>query len=250
MGTMSRFIVVVSIVSIVLCALLAFMYVRGAIHDTAKHSGCFDITHDINDARGFCDIQLVPISLPPYLQSPVFDISLDQQYGKYVSFVDWKAGRTLATSDCLRYLPELINFYKDLVPAVSEILETPVTVTPLDLPTSCCVLIYEKEGDFINWHYDVNYYNGRFFTLLIPVNEDDTCTKFVYKNANKQDIDVTIPSNRALLFEGDKVFHMASKLCVGQVRVVVSMQFVTDPRIPLHNRLLMSVKDRAYVGFV
>ena len=33
------------------------------------------------------------------------------------------------------------------------------------MPTSCCILVYDREGDGIDWHYDVNYYFGRFFTV-------------------------------------------------------------------------------------
>ena len=31
------------------------------------------------------------------------------------------------------------------------------------------MIVYEKPGDHIGWHFDHNFYRGRHFTLLIPV---------------------------------------------------------------------------------
>jgi hypothetical protein len=52
----------------------------------------------------------------------------------------------------------------------------------------------------------------------------------------------------ALLFEGEHVFHMASKICSGQVRYVLSMQFVTEDRLKRGNKFMLRLKDSAYVG--
>ena len=41
--------------------------------------------------------------------------------------------------------------------------------TPLHDQSSCSVLVYEKPGDHIGWHYDHNFYKGRHFTVLIPI---------------------------------------------------------------------------------
>jgi hypothetical protein len=56
-------------------------------------------------------------------------------------------------------------------------------------------------------------------------------------------------SGKAILFEGDKVFHMASPFCnKGKKRVVLSVQFSTNPNINWFNNILMRIKDIAYIG--
>jgi len=73
--------------------------------------------------------------------------------------------------------------------------------TDLNLPTSCAILIYENEGDWINWHYDYNYYDGRFFTLLIPISNNLTCTEFQFKNDNNEIKSVNLQNGkRELIF--------------------------------------------------
>ena len=106
------------------------------------------------------------------------------------------------------------------------------------------MLVYERPGDFINWHYDVNYYAGRFFTLIAPLSDDDTCTTFMYVGSDGLNRIIRLEKNTAVLFEGEKVFHMASRICKGQTRVVLSMQFVTDPNVRSDiDSILLDIKD-------
>jgi hypothetical protein len=240
--------VVLAVASVVV---LCRMYREGAVYSPLRSSACYRAGKGHGGrAQGaeFCDISLIDLELRPELKREVDRISLDPKSGKHVVVPGWKSGRTLPTDVCVEMIPGLIDLYRSLAAHVSKVIGKPVTTTPLELPTSCSVLVYEKEGDFINWHYDVNYFRGRFFTLLIPVTVDDTCTKYVYKDVDGKDLRLTIPSGKALLFEGDNVFHMASKICEGQRRVIVSMQFVTDAHVSQVSHMYMGFKDIAYTG--
>jgi hypothetical protein len=74
-----------------------------------------------------------------------------------------KKGITISTLNIRKYAPNIIIFYQnDLCKLVSKELKLHLSPTDLNLPTSCALLIYEEEGDWINWHYDYNYYDGRF----------------------------------------------------------------------------------------
>jgi hypothetical protein len=215
---------------------------KGAInYDRLKH--CKSVPD--ND---FCGIKQIDLDTPEYLKSQISDL-VKKGAGKRVELAGWKAGRTIDTANVIKLCPELFSWYKSLEDQISNIIQEKVYVTQEHLPTTCAVLIYEKNGDFINWHYDVNYFNGRFFTLLIPCNYVNTCTRYTYYDKNNSLNEIALQKGKSILFEGDKVFHMATKFCnEGESRIIISVQFTTDPGISFFNRALMRLKDVAYIG--
>ena len=56
-------------------------------------------------------------------------------------------------------------------------------------------------------HFDTNHYNGRFFTLLLPVTFEKTCGNYQYMNAAEEVETLELDKNEGLLFEGEYVFH-------------------------------------------
>ena len=122
--------------------------------------------------------------------------------------------------------------------------------TDLSLLTSCALLIYENEGDWINWHYDYNFYDGRFFTVLIPITNHSTCTEFQFKTDKNEIKTIKLTDNNSICFEGNYLYHRASKLCKNERRIVLSCQYVTDNNIGFFNNLRMKIKDVAYIGAI
>ena len=201
--------------------------------------------------KQFCGIKEIKLALPDALKRKVFE-EVNKGSGKRVVIPGWKAGRTISTAAVRKDIPELYDWYKGLEGQISTEIGDKVQVTEDALPTTCAILVYEEDGDFINWHYDVNYFNGRFFTLLIPCTfDDDICTEYTYYDKDSVVQGIKTKPEMSILFEGDKVFHMATKFCKKQEkkRVVVSVQFSTDPTIPWYNRAIMRVKDIAYIGY-
>jgi len=175
---------------------------------------------------------------------------VSKEEGRRVVIPAWKAGRTITTQTIIKNIPNVYDWYKGLEEKISSIIGENVYVTSNNLPTTCAILIYEKNGDFINWHYDVNYFNGRFFTLLIPVNITNHCTEYRYYDKDGNINGIKEELDKAILFEGDKVFHMASKFCnKGKQRLILSVQFSTNPTISWVNNILMRIKDIAYIGY-
>jgi len=219
-----------------------YMVYKGAInYDKLKECS-------VKPTEDFCGLREINLELPATLREKV-RAKADTGLGKRIIIPEWKAGRTINTTQVQAEMPELFSWYEGLQAQISEQIGEQVYITDPTLPTTCAVLVYEKEGDFINWHYDVNYFNGRFFTLLIPVTLTNPCTVYSYYDKNNVKQEVPIQKGKSILFEGDKVFHMATKFCEGQGdRVVVSVQFSTDPSISLFNRGLMRIKDIAYIG--
>ena len=160
-----------------------------------------------------------------------------------------KSGITISTQNIMKICPELIDYYKnELCQIVSKQIGLTLFSTDLGFPTSCAILIYEKEGDWINWHYDYNYYNGRFFTVLIPITSDYTCTEFQFKDDNDNVKSIDLTKGNALCFEGNYLYHRASKLCKNQKRVILSCQYVTNNNMSFINKLRIKIKDFAYTG--
>lgn len=159
-----------------------------------------------------------------------------------------KSGITISTENIMNNSNNLINFYQnELCDIVSNEINLKLYPTDLEYPTSCAILIYENENDWINWHYDYNYYNGRFFTVLIPITNSITCTKFQFKDKDDNVISLDL-TNNALCFEGNYLYHRASKLCKGQKRIMLSCQYVTDNTMSELNKLRIKIKDYAYIG--
>jgi hypothetical protein len=157
-------------------------------------------------------------------------------------------GITISTKNIQNHCNDLIAFYQnDLKNYISNLINLQVHPTNLLFPTSCAILIYNKEDDWINWHYDYNYYNGRFFTVLIPITHVSTCTKFQFKNAENKvtSLDLT---NEGICFEGNFLYHRASKLCKDEKRVILSCQYVTDNTMSSINQLRIKLKDYAFIG--
>jgi len=160
-----------------------------------------------------------------------------------------KSGITISTQNVIKYAPHLIYYYKnELCNIVSKQINLKLYPTDLSFPTTCAILIYEKEGDWINWHYDYNYYNGRFFTVLIPITNDLTCTEFQFKDDKNNIKSVNLINNNSICFEGNYLYHRASKLCENQKRIILSCQYVTDNNMSFLNKLRIKLKDFAYTG--
>ena len=160
-----------------------------------------------------------------------------------------KKGVTISTANVVKHAPNLVDFYKnDLCKMASDKLKMKLFPTDVNLPTSCVILIYENEGDWINWHYDHNYYDGRFFTLLVPITTNATCTEFQFMNDKNEVKSVNMANGNSICFEGNYLYHRASKLCKNEKRAILSCQYVTDNNMSTLNKIRLKLKDFAYTG--
>jgi len=210
----------------------------------------------------FCLHKEFSIVLPNYIMRKLHDLIKNKQIQKRVNIemkpemmfgcaLPNKKGITIPTKQIKTHAPQVIEYYQTtLKNSVSNLLNFPVEITDLSLPTSCAILIYEDEGDWINWHYDYNYYDGRFFTLLIPITNTETCTMFEYKDPqdNNKVKSVNLINNLSILFEGNYLYHRATKLCDKQRRAILSCQFVSNNNMSFINKLRLRLKDFAYIG--
>jgi hypothetical protein len=230
------------IIIFLIILLAAYLILNGAIN-YHRLSECHEVPE-----KEFCGIKTIDLSVPYALNSEIL-YQVESGTGKRVVIPGWKAGRTINTSTVKEKLPNVFKWYENLEEHISTIIGEKVYITPGNLPTTCAILVYEEDGDFINWHYDANYYNGRFFTLLIPISVADSCTEYMYYNKDNIKESIKEEIGKSILFEGDKVFHMASKFCnKGKKRVMLSVQFSTNPTISWYKSIPLYIKDMAYIG--
>ena len=238
----------------ILVMLIIVICLYGYNSGSCKRTKSYPCTDD------FCLSKQFKVTLPNTIQHEIKDVLANKKIQKRVDIqtspetlfhcaLPNKKGITVATHSLTQHAPSLIHFYEnELCRYVSEQVNLTLCSTDLNLPTSCVLLIYDREGDWINWHYDHNYYDGRFFTVLIPISQDVTCTEFQFKNDINEIKSVELVNGNSICFEGNYLYHRASKLCKNQKRVILSCQYVTTNQMNDINRMRLKLKDSAYTG--
>lgn len=181
-----------------------------------------------DDDIPFCDITKIAFCLPPDL---IDMIHKNRSIGTRKNIPYQRAGRTITSQYLVEMYPGIERVYNDLKETVREKLRMDVSMVSTDDPLSMCVINYDHEGDHISWHYDENVYKGRFFTVIVPVTFEETCTHFEFMNEKGCPQEVALNPGEALLFEGPKVRHRATPLCKDQTRIIMSFKFATDTSI-------------------
>jgi hypothetical protein len=158
-------------------------------------------------------------------------------------------------------LDELAPFVADLyrsptlIEWLSQLAGEPLQVSPPDDPHAYALYFYTRPGDHIGWHYDTSYYAGRRYTLLLGVIDESSC-RLDYElhtrepGATVVPGSVQIPPGGLVFFDGDKLRHRISPLGENEIRVSLTFEYVTDPRMGLVWRVISNMKDAfAYFGF-
>ncbi len=200
-------------------------------------------------------IAVVPAPLP----TPVFDRlrAAAQRHGQTERsyFPVHKQGGTIAYEDLHHVAPELVVFYQSdyLRRLCSAVIGESVLPTPLHDQSSCSLLFYDRPRDHIGWHHDYNFYNGRHFTVLLPLinrhlEENRLSSAQLVIRQDNQEVTIPTPPNTLILFEGARVFHKVTRLAENELRVILSMTFCTRPQASLLKGTLRRFKDIAYFG--
>jgi hypothetical protein len=108
-----------------------------------------------------------------------------------------------------------------------------------------------RPSDHIGWHFDHNFYRGRHFTVLLPVESQGSASglshaTLMFKDGGERVI--ATPPNTLIVFEGARVLHKVTPIRDGERRVVISMTYCTDPRNARWQGLARRVKDVAFFG--
>lgn len=166
-----------------------------------------------------------------------------------------KRGATISYHDLLVSAPAIADLYHshDLRRWCSSVAGETVYRTRHDDLSSCSLLIYDRARDHIRSHYDLNFYRGRHFTVLLPlVNTnaagDGLSSARLFVCRDKAETIVPTPPNTLVLFEGAKVRHGVTPLGQGECRVILSMTYCANPVASPTQTIQRRFKDIAYFG--
>lgn len=158
-------------------------------------------------------------------------------------------------------LDDLAPFIGDLYrsPALigwlGEVAGESLQVSPADDPHAYALYFYTRPGDHIGWHYDTSYYAGRRYTLLIGVIDESSCRLDYELHTREEGATVVpgsvqIPPGGLVFFDGDKLRHRISPLGENEVRVSLTFEYVTNPKMHFGWRVISNMKDAfGYFGF-
>jgi hypothetical protein len=149
----------------------------------------------------------------------------------------------------LYHFPAFIDFISRLVGAA-------VMPCPDDDPHACALYFYTEPGDHIGFHYDTSYYKGARYTILMGLVQRSTQCRLVcqlYKGDSTRqmhELRLETPAGAMVIFNGNKLWHAITPLEEGAERIVLTMEYVTNPEMSPFHRFVSNMKDAiAYFGF-
>jgi hypothetical protein len=168
-----------------------------------------------------------------------------------------KQGGSVSRHNIDRLAPAIAELYRSpaLIEWLGELAGEPLQVSPSEDAHAYALYFYTRPGDHIGWHYDTSYYAGRRYTLLIGVIDRSSCRLDYELHTREPGVaavpgSVQIPPGGLVFFDGDKLRHRISPLASGEMRVSLTFEYLTNPRMSLGWRLISNMKDAvAYFGF-
>ncbi len=167
-----------------------------------------------------------------------------------------KKGGSISRFELDRLAPAFGELYR--LPALAQCLDQItghklLPYPPAD-PHTYALYYYTEEGDHIGWHYDTSYYRGLRYTVLVGlVDRSDSRLEYQLpptagaENAGKTR-ELAIAPGMLVLF-GDKLHHRVTPIGAHQQRVVLTLEYVTDPSMSPWWRFVSNMKDSiAYFG--
>ena len=146
--------------------------------------------------------------------------------------------------------PSILSFYQSpaFIEWLSGIARVPLQRCPDDDPHACALYFYTEPGDHIGWHYDTSYYNGSRYTVLLGL-VDRSSSRLACRLHTKdpgrevQELSLSTDPGLLIFFNGDKLHHAVTPLGEGEERVVLTLEYLTDPMISRSKLWFSNLKD-------
>jgi hypothetical protein len=153
--------------------------------------------------------------------------------------------------------PQFMDLYRsDAFRALlNRLTRVNLLLCPDNDPHSCALYYYTEAGDHIGYHYDTSYYKGARYTVLLGLLDQSKQCRLVcdlFKDVpGKQPVHMelaTAPGD-LVIFNGDKLWHAVTPLGDREERIVLTLEYVTNPDMGAFKRLYSNLKDSfAYFG--
>jgi len=168
-----------------------------------------------------------------------------------------KQGGSVSRHTLDELAPFVAELYRSpaLIEWLSQIAGERLQMSPADDPHAYAFYFYTRPGDHIGWHYDTSYYAGRRYTLLLGVIDESSCRLDYELHTREKGVSlvpgsVQIPPGGLVFFDGDKLRHRITPLGENEMRVSLTLEYVTDPKMHFGWRVISNMKDAfGYFGF-
>jgi hypothetical protein len=168
-----------------------------------------------------------------------------------------KQGGSVGRHALDEHAPFIAELYRSraLIEMLEGVAGERLQLSPPDDPHAYALYFYTRPGDHIGWHYDTSYYAGRRYTVLFGVIDRSSCRLDYELHTREKGVAVVpgsiqIPPGGLVFFDGDALRHRITPLGEGEMRVSLTFEYVTDPRIRRGWRLISNLKDAlGYFGF-
>ncbi|MBX3236306.1 MAG: 2OG-Fe(II) oxygenase [Nitrospiraceae bacterium] len=168
-----------------------------------------------------------------------------------------KKGGSVSYYTVIEKAPQFLEIYRSgaFRNFLNRLTKVTLLLCPDNDPHSCALYYYTEAGDHIGYHYDTSYYKGARYTILMGLLDHSKQCRLVadlYKDVpGKQPIHMefaTAPGD-LVIFNGDKLWHAVTPLGEQEERIVLTMEYVTNPDMGAFKRLYSNLKDSfAYFG--
>ncbi|HYL80952.1 MAG TPA: hypothetical protein VEU07_09070 [Candidatus Acidoferrum sp.] len=153
--------------------------------------------------------------------------------------------------------PVFLQFYRAqaFIGFLSHLAGARLLPCPESDPHACALYFYTEPGDHMGFHYDTSYYKGSRYTILLGlIQRSENCQLVcqLFKDNQEREmreLRLSYGPGDLVIFNGNKLWHGVSPLEAGGERVVLTMEYVTNPEMAFHKRLFSNLKDAfAYFG--
>ncbi|HET6674167.1 MAG TPA: 2OG-Fe(II) oxygenase [Nitrospiraceae bacterium] len=198
----------------------------------------------------FLPRDLVETSLVPQAQKLKSDLNRNYIPGH-------KKGGSVSYYGVIEKAPTFLELYRSpgFRSLLNRLTNVDLLLCPDTDPHACALYYYTEPGDHIGFHYDTSYYKGARYTVLMGLLDQSQQCRLVcelYKDMpGKQPVHLelaTAPGDM-VIFNGDNLWHAVTPLGQREERIVLTMEYVTNPEMGAFKRLYSNLKDSfAYFG--
>jgi hypothetical protein len=169
-----------------------------------------------------------------------------------------KKGGSVSFYTLAEKAPIFLDLYRSpaFIEFISRLVGAMVMSCPDNDPHACALYFYTEPGDHIGFHYDTSYYKGARYTILMGLMQHSAecrLTAQLYKadpTREMQELRLVTPPCAMVIFNGNKLWHSITPLEEGAERIVLTMEYVTNPAMGPFHRFVSNMKDAiAYFGF-